>query len=526
MEVSVSKPMRKTVTISCIYRTPGSNIDMFIESLEKIFTDNKPKTTMFICGDFNIDLLKYEEHAGSAKFIDTMYSNGLYPLIDKPTRITQQSATLIDNIFTNDMTHDIICGLLINDISDHLPLFSISGQSITRHKYQQPKHIRQVNKQSLDAFIKDLDKQSWENTLISNDVNTAYNSFLDSFIELYDKNCPIKLLKDNKNVKTSKPWFTNGLRNACIKRKRLYKDYITNRTLDAEVKYKSYRNKLTSILRKSEKQYYNQLLIEQKGNVKNIWKILNTIIRKPKNSHNYPDAFVDKGIFITDKNEMVNKFNEYFVNVGIELANKIAPPNQHVSVHDYLITKNKSSIFLDPVLEQDIIVTVNSCKSKTSCDFNGIDMKVVKKVVSYIARPLSDICNKSFTQGVFPDNMKVGKVIPLYKAGDRNVFSNYRPISLLSQFSKILEKLFNEKLDKFIDKCNLLNDCQYGFRNKMCTTHALINLVEEISSSLDAKKFSIGVFIDLKKAFDTVNHALLIDKLEFYGVRGPAKMWL
>ena len=140
-------------------------------------------------------------------------------------------------------------------------------------------------------------------------------------------------------------------------------------------------------------------------------------------------------------------------------------------------------------------------------------MKVVKKVVSYIAKPLSDICNKSFTQGVFPDNMKIGKVIPLYKAGDRNVFSNYRPISLLSQFSKILEKLFNERLDKFIDKCNVLNNSQYGFRNKMCTTHALINLVEEISSPLDAKKFSIGVglFIDLKKAFDTVNHALLID---------------
>ena len=193
VELSVRKPMRKTLTISCIYRTPGSNIDMFIESLDKIFTDNKPKTPMFTCGDFNIDLLKYEEHVGSAKCIDTMYSNRLYPLIDKPIRITQQSATLIDN-----MNHDIICGLLIDDISDHLPVFSISGHSITRHKYQQNKHIRQVNKQSLDAFIKYLDKQSWENTLISNNVNTAYNSFLDLFIELYDNNCPLKILKDNK----------------------------------------------------------------------------------------------------------------------------------------------------------------------------------------------------------------------------------------------------------------------------------------------------------------------------------------
>ena len=173
MALSVRKPMSKTVTISCIYRTPWSNIDMFIESLDKILTNNKPTTSMFIRGDFNIDLLRYDEHVGSAKFIDTMYSNGLYPLIDKPNRITQQSAPLIDNIFTNDMNHDIIiCGLFKNDISDNLPVFSISGHSISRHKYQQSKHIRQVNKQSLDAFIKDLDKQSWENTLIPNDVNT------------------------------------------------------------------------------------------------------------------------------------------------------------------------------------------------------------------------------------------------------------------------------------------------------------------------------------------------------------------
>ena len=101
--------------------------------------------------------------------------------------------------------------------------------------------------------------------------------------------------------------------------------------------------------------------------------------------------------------------------------------------------------------------------------------------------------------------MNIGKVIPLYKAGDRN--GVFLITSMLSQFSKILEKLFNERLDKFIDKCNVLNNSQYGFRNKMYTTHALINLVEEISSSLDAKKFSIGVFIDLKKAFDTVYHA-------------------
>ena len=164
--------------------------------------------------------------------------------------------------------------------------------------------------------------------------------------------------------------------------------------------------------------------------------------------------------------------------------------------------------------------------STLSCDHNNIDMVIVKQVINYIAKPLAHVCSKSFECGVFPDNMNVAKVVPLFKAGDRSLFSNYRPISLLSQFSKILEKLFNETLDKFIDKFQLLNNCQYGFRSQMSTSHALLDLVEEITSSTDAKKISIDVFIDLKKAFDTVNHDLLIDKLEYYGIRGIAQEWL
>ena len=136
------------------------------------------------------------------------------------------------------------------------------------------------------------------------------------------------------------------------------------------------------------------------------------------------------------------------------------------------------------------------------------------------------MCSTSFEYGVFPDNMKVAKVVPLFKAGDRSVFSNYRPIFLLSQFSKILETIFNERLDKFIDKFQLLNNSQYGFRSQMSTSHALMDLVDEITSSIDAKQISIGVYIDLKKVFDTVNHTLLIDKLEYYGIRGIAQEWL
>ena len=145
-------------------------------------------------------------------------------------------------------------------------------------------------------------------------------------------------------------------------------------------------------------------------------------------------------------------------------------------------------------------------------------MVTVKKVIDGIAKPLTYVFNLSFQKGIFPHNMKIAKVVPIFKEGDKHNFSNYRPISILSQFSKILEKLFIKRFDGFVEKHKLLTDSQYGFRNNRSTTTALIELVEEITDSIDTKRYALGVFLDLKKAFDTVNHDILIRKLEKYGI--------
>ena len=116
----------------------------------------------------------------------------------------------------------------------------------------------------------------------------------------------------------------------------------------------------------------------------------------------------------------------------MDLANKIPVPKQNMSFHDYMPKTNECNLFLSPVLQEDIITTVNNCKSKTSCDHNNIDMVIIKQVINYIATHLVHVCSTSFEYGVFPDNMRVAKVVPLFKAGDCSVFSNYRPISLLS----------------------------------------------------------------------------------------------
>uniref|UniRef100_A0A3Q3LLQ2 Reverse transcriptase domain-containing protein n=1 Tax=Labrus bergylta TaxID=56723 RepID=A0A3Q3LLQ2_9LABR len=228
---------------------------------------------------------------------------------------------------------------------------------------------------------------------------------------------------------------------------------------------------------------------------------------------------------IDNMDDAVNGFNNYFVNVGPILAEKISVSVRSDKNYDF-IDINPKSMFLTAVEESEIIEIVYKCKNKTSTDYNDIDMRIVKQVIHGIAKPLTHICNLSFKTGKFPRKMKIAKVIPLYKTGDKHHFTNYRPVSLLPQFSKILEKLFADRLNKFINKHNLLTDSQYGFRPNRSTSLAVIELIEKITNSLDQKNYAAGVFIDLKKAFDTINHDRLINKLERYGIRGVVLNWL
>ena len=143
-----------------------------------------------------------------------------------------------------------------------------------------------------------------------------------------------------------------------------------------------------------------------------------------------------------------------------------------------------------------------------------------------VLEPFMHICNLSFNKGIFPLQMKIAKVIPIFKSGDKSQFNNYRPISVLSQFSKIFENLFYRRLKIYIDKHVLLSDNQYGFRSNRSTSLALLELVEKITKSIDDGKYTIGIFIDIKKAFDTIDHNILLQKLHFLGVRGVANNWL
>ena len=348
--IEILMEKKKNIIVSCMYRTPGSNIDSFINWVAEKCTKTNHKT-MFICGDYNIDLLNPNKHRMTDEFINTLYSLSLYPKITRPSRITSHCATLIDNIFTNVLDNNIISGLLINDITDHLPVFIVYNCNYNKtSKDIRPQYRRVRTEESMIALENNLIAYDWDSIYKENDVNIAYDKFGKSFKQLYDKNCPVRE-DSRKNKHKNDPWISKGLQNACKKKNTLYREFVKHRTKEAENKYKKYKNKLTSIIRICKKEYYSTILENNKNNIKSIWTILNNVIRDTPRHITYPQYFSENDKKINKMEEVVNQFNNYFVNIGPNLAEKI-PMTDTLAHDDTPIKRNTSSMYLNPVLEK------------------------------------------------------------------------------------------------------------------------------------------------------------------------------
>lgn len=184
-----------------------------------------------------------------------------------------------------------------------------------------------------------------------------------------------------------------------------------------------------------------------------------------------------------------------------------------------------SSFFFKPITPEEVKQEILSLPNNKSCGLYSCPTQLLKSSCNIISPVLSYIFNLSVILGVYPSKLKISKITPIYKSDDETDPSNYRPISLLSNFNRIFEKLLYFRMKEFIDKNNLLYSSQYGFRKSHSTEHAVLDIVEDILRNMDKRYFSCGVFIDLKKAFDTVNHEILLDKLNFYGFRGLINDW-
>ena len=233
--------------------------------------------------------------------------------------------------------------------------------------------------------------------------------------------------------------------------------------------------------------------------------------------------FTLNGVTITDKIEIVENLNQYFVNIGSQLAASIQP--LHSQFSDYLKPTNMNFFMFFPTSSTEVINIVSNFQNKQSFGFDNIPVNIMKSSISYVAEPIAAIINSSLDNGIFPDILKVAKVFPIFKNGDKSDFQNNRPISVLPSFSKIFEKVVQSRLLSYLHLNNILCSNQFGFRKNHSTYMALIELYDKISLAIDKNEYSIGIFIDLSKAFDTLDHTILLKKLYHYGIRGKAWDW-
>ena len=531
IEISQKAPYPQKYVIVNVYRPPNEIVDkfnIFVNEFDMFLNNlSKMNRSTYICADFNIDLLRIHKKHNYRNFFDTVLSAGFHPKITLPTRITDTSNTLIDNILVNVIDDRHISGIMINKISDHQPIFTCNNKLFEQVDMTQYIEIETKSENSQKRFIEHLKNINIMNKLnmdINSDINDNYEVFCKLLQSSKSEHMPIKSVKFNKYKHKKNKWISKGIIKSIEIKDKLYKLMIQHTIDDVEAHqyikntFNIYRNMLKKLIRQAKRLYYIATFARFKHNIKQTWKIIKETLNRSKRDA-LPNRFLVGEQYIDDPKEIANAFNSYFINIGPSVASHIVTD---VSYKDYLSENHTTTIKMKFVKEEAVDSIINKLKNKTSRGIDGISNQILKIAKAELLRPITFLVNQMIHTGTYPQQLKIAKVTPIFKANDKEQFSNYRPISLLPSISKIFESVIYQQLMKYLLENKLLSSQQYGFRANHSTELAVLNLIDRLTYDLDNGKIPTNIYIDLSKAFDTLQHETLLNKLAYYGVRGKA----
>ena len=528
--VEIEQASSKNILIGCFYRHHSLLKEFNEQFLSKtlIQISKEKYKTCILLGDWNANLLDYEDHKDTEDFYELLSSYSFQPLILQPTRVNSRSATLIDNIFINDFTTSSHGGNIVTSISDHFPQFCSLKIAKKTSNVNLGKKSRCYRNFNHDEFRYELLNVDWNQLFLNKRSEESFNLFFKKIENLLDEMAPVKKLTRREAKTERKPWITLGILKSIENRDALHKKYLKESNTERKSflfrEFKKKRNMIITLLKKSRESYYAEYFLENKSNIKETWKGIKNIINLNSRAESNINKIKKHNTYIDDKTEIVTEFNNFFSTVGKNIDEKT--PQSNKNFNEYLTENHQNYFVLQNVDYEEILHFLEKIKCSKSCGPTSIPNNLLKNHKCIFANILVPLINKSLCEGTFPDLLKLANVIPIYKKKDKLICSNYRPISLLSNLSKIYEKVFHKRLYEFFEKNNMFYDHQFGFRSKHSTDHALLGITENIKKNIDNQVLTCGVFIDLEKAFDTVNHNILMKKLEYYGIKGIPNCWL
>lgn len=497
--------------IVTVYHPPNGDKDEMMERLEETLTyikQTQPNKNLFVIGDYNICVNGVNENQTTkADFLVTMSEHGLHPIFSQPSRVGGKRC--VDNMFADRYLHVQETETVNLHLGDHMAQIATFHLASTKENPKLGK-CRKINDKTIQTFKTLLQTSDWTSIYDSeNNAQTSYTLFHSLFMSCYNTAFPEMVMRKSTNDLNLK-WMTKELevmKNQLDALHTIIEVSGENRLKDSyNLLKKTYIHQIDDAKRKA----YGKYISKSENKVTAAWKLVKRETGK-SNKKQLPDSYLN-----------ADHLNTFFVNIGSSNPNRaaIADPINLVPV---VGTRMGS---FGQVEHQEITNIIKTLNMKNTKDVYGISVRLLNEIEPIISNHICKLINKCQSEGVFPMELKQAKVTPIHKKGDHNDSTNYRPISILPSISKVFEVVVKDKLIKYLAGNDLMTKYQHGYLQRKSTTTALLSIIHEIVQGFDQQQYTQIAFCDLSKAFDSVNHNVLIQKLERYGIEHSALKYI
>ena len=496
------------VVVGTVYRPPSADKlydDSILNELEKITAMYE---NVILLGDLNIDCLK--KGLSQTNFIghlEDLFS--MTQLVSEPTRETTTSVSLIDVILSTKPHLHSATNVLKVTMSDHYCVQTTLNMQMENNVKHKSLTFRNYKKFEIKRFLDDI-KLVVHDLNEENDLQTLWEKFKKKFLETSNNHAPLvtRRLKNRVNQ-----WMTHDVVKLMYRRDHVKQKAVKSKCQTKWNEYRKLRNQVTMQIRTEKNKYYLQQSKQCANNPKSVWKFLNKVIN-------------NKNMIPPPNDLLPDELNEYFSTIGEETANKYFERSNDQSYPWKGPNFTTGTFNFDEVDSDNVLKLIKALGDSSANDVLGFDGKLLFLSATLIAPLITKMFNMSLTNGIVIDDWKISNVTPVFKGGDdKYEKSNYRPISVISHIAKILEKLVQKQLVQYLIKNELLCTDQSAYRKFHNTQTSLHRCNEDWIDNLCDDVFTAVSFLDIRKCFDTIDHQILIDKLERYGIVKIEASW-